>query len=202
MTKLRFLRKMESFTQCILINQQFVNQIIKLSLQCVGTSTSTFRFEDTTYYLCPWVFQSLLPIPMGMQSLSTYGYGQSLLHIPVGMQSLLPLPMGIQSLLPIPMGMQSLLPLPMGIESLLPLPMGIKSLLPLPMGMQSLLPIPMGMQSLPPLRIGTIMITFSIPTGSLLLLLVWVGAVRLAVAATHPASQAVGIFCKKHFEIV
>ena len=192
MTKLRFLRKMESFTQCILINQQFVNQIIKLSLQCVGTSTSTFLFEDTTYYLCPWVFQSLLPIPMGMQSLSTYGYGQSLLHIPVGMQSLLPLPMG----------MQSLLPLPMGIESLLPLPMGIQSLLPLPMGIQSLLPIPMGMQSLPPLRIGTIMITFSIPTGSLLLLLVWVGAVRLAVAATHPASQAVGIFWKKHFEIV
>ena len=182
MTKLRFLRKMESFTQCLLINQQFVNQIIKLSLQCVGTSTSTFRFEDTTYYLCPWVFQSLLPIPMGMQSLSTYGYGQSLLHIPVGMQSLLPLPMGIQSLLP--------------------LSMGIQSLLPLPMGMQSLLPIPMGMQSLPPLRIGTIMITFSIPTGSLLLLLVWVGAVGLAVAATHPASQAVGIFCKKHFEIV
>ena len=192
MTKLRFLRKMESFTQCILINQQFVNQIIKLSLQCVGTSTSTFRFEDTTYYLCPWVFQSLLPIPMGMQSLSTYGYGQSLLHIPVGMQSLLPLPMG----------MQSLLPLPMGIESLLPLPMGIQSLLPLPMGMQSLLPIPMGMQSLPHLHIGTIMITFSIPAGSLLLLLVWVGAVGLAVAATHPASQAVGIFCKKHFEIV
>ena len=66
MTKLRFLRKMESFTQCILINQQFVNQIIKLSLQCVGTSTSTFRFEDTTYYLCPWVFL--------VTSTYTYGY--------------------------------------------------------------------------------------------------------------------------------
>ena len=75
MTKLRFLRKMESFTQCLLINQQFVNQIIKLSLQCVGTSTSTFRFEDTTYYLCPWVFLVTSTYTYGYVVTTTYTYG-------------------------------------------------------------------------------------------------------------------------------